>query len=204
MHDPGSKNRFSKLSYVERTAAALSARWQTIYSLLLSLSCPLAFLSFIRRLVMANRYHDHIRFGERKRSGEFVRFIYREIFSGLTVRTERRPEVISRLYCEMNFDDALRPRLRFSTDKASSSAFSTGPAQFSGTKPEEKLNFQAENANPLSPKSKFLLRHPDSCMPIVIVLIIRRTNEFVGRRTRTILQRIARSTNRCYLNKRLS
>lgn len=125
MYDPGSKNRFSKLSYVERTAAALSARWQTI-CFLLSLSCPLPLLSFIRGLVIANRYHD-IRFGERDRiyhSGEFVRFIYREIFLGPAVRTERRSEVISRLYCEMNFDDALRPRVRFSTDKASSLGFS--------------------------------------------------------------------------------
>lgn len=57
MHDPGSKNRFSKLSYVERTAVALSARWQTIRSLL-SLSYPLPLLPFIRGLVIANRYHD--------------------------------------------------------------------------------------------------------------------------------------------------
>lgn len=107
MHDPGSKNRFSKLSYVERTAAALSARWQTIRSFPFSLLSPLPLSPFIRELVIANRYHDHIRFGERERiyrSGEFVRFIYREIFSGPAVRTERRPEVISRLYCEMNFE----------------------------------------------------------------------------------------------------
>lgn len=105
---------------------------------------------------MANRYHDHIRFGERERiyrSGEFVRFIYREIFSGLTVRTERRPEVISRLYCEMNFDDALRPRLRSFTDKASSSTFFTDRWHGAWGK-----RFQAEfpsaellpHANPLS------------------------------------------------------
>lgn len=37
MHDPGGKNRFSKLSYVERTAAALSVRRQTIRSLPFSL-----------------------------------------------------------------------------------------------------------------------------------------------------------------------
>lgn len=37
MHDPGGKNRFSKLSHVERTAAALSARRQTIRSLHFSL-----------------------------------------------------------------------------------------------------------------------------------------------------------------------
>lgn len=48
MHDPRSKNRFSKLSYVERTAAALSARWQTICSLPFSLLSSRSFTFYTR------------------------------------------------------------------------------------------------------------------------------------------------------------
>jgi len=46
MHDLGGKNRFSKLSYVEQTAVALSAQWQTIP---FPPSCPLPLLPFLAR-----------------------------------------------------------------------------------------------------------------------------------------------------------
>lgn len=53
MHDPGGKNRFSKLSNVERTASALFARQKTTLSLFLSLSLPLSFSDPFR--IMANQ-----------------------------------------------------------------------------------------------------------------------------------------------------
>lgn len=62
MHDPGGKNRFSKLSYVERTAAALSVRRQTIRTLPFSLlSSPSFTFSTWAGNSESGRYHNHIR-----------------------------------------------------------------------------------------------------------------------------------------------
>lgn len=115
MHDPGGKNRFSKLSYVEPNCvgfvrATVNDPFPSFLSLVLSL-----FHLYYTGWYNSESGDTMTTSGSRKeeriyRSGEFVRFIYREIFSGPAVRTERPPEVISRLYCEMNFDDALLVR----------------------------------------------------------------------------------------------
>lgn len=100
MHDPRGKNRFTKLSDVERTATALSAARQTTGTLFFFSSFSFFFFFFLfdnGESSQGTATPLLVQGGERIYR-EFVRFIYREIFSGPgRIRTERRPEVISRL-----------------------------------------------------------------------------------------------------------
>lgn len=208
MHDPGGKNRFSKLSDVERTAAALSARSskRSVLSFFsFSLSHP-----FLTRAdngeLRKEGYSSHPWCRERiYRCGEFVRFIYREIFSVPTdIRTEKRPEVISRL-----LRDELRRRFVRDwnpSDKGFSPAFSSGRSRSSVARSLEtfpRLDFQTENVvlgirvPTLRPPSSSQLHF---CTSIVMVFIVRRTDESAERRNSNELpnRKLAWSANRSY------